>query len=343
MNNYKSYKIFLIGKGQSYDIGTFFYEELRALNFTFDFVDYKKYYPTGSTKLQRAYMKIFGRYLYPLLLNNEIRKRVEIFKPDVAIIIKGSKIWFETLFQIKSIHNTMLVNYATDDPIALQESAPEIYKSIPIFDLYASTKKMIIDDIKKGGCKNVIFLPFAYQPNQHYPEHPKNQREIDRFNSDIVFIGGGDEDRIPYMKAISKIPGIRLDLYGGYWDRYPELAQFYKGFAINRDYRLAMSGTKIAPGLVRRKNRDGHSMRTFEVPACSTFLLAERTEEHQEIFVEGRDVELFSTMEELINKILFYLKNDTARQRIAKNGYLHITSGKNTYQDRLLKILSYIS
>lgn len=83
-------------------------------------------------------------------------------------------------------------------------------------------------------------------------------------------------------------------------------------------------------------------MRSYEVPACRAFLLAERTDEHQEMFVEVKEAEFFNTTEELIYKIIFYLKNDSERKKIARNGYHRIVCGNNTYLDRLKTILELV-
>jgi spore maturation protein CgeB len=62
-------------------------------------------------------------------------------------------------------------------------------------------------------------------------------------------------------------------------------------------------------------------MRTFEVPACKGFFLAERTPTHQELFEEGKEAEFFGSVEECAEKIRFYLKKETVRNRVAERGY----------------------
>jgi spore maturation protein CgeB len=132
---------------------------------------------------------------------------------------------------------------------------------------------------------------------------------------------------------------IKAHLYGGYWDRQATLCRNYRGFAIGRDYRLALGGTKIAINLVRRANRDGHVMRTFEIPACGAFMLADRTEEHLNMFEEDKEVILFSSIDEAIKKIKYCLEHNAERICVAQNGYNKVVNGKNTYTDRLCEII----
>ena len=84
---------------------------------------------------------------------------------------------------------------------------------------------------------------------------------------------------------------------------------------------------EIGLGLLMKLGPEVVTARSLEVPACGTFLLAERTHKHQELFEEGKDAEFFSTVEELVDKARFYLKHATARQRIARSGYDRFMSG----------------
>jgi spore maturation protein CgeB len=84
-------------------------------------------------------------------------------------------------------------------------------------------------------------------------------------------------------------------------------------------------------------------MRTFEVPACGAFMLAERTPEHQEYFREGEEVGYFSSPAELVEKVRYYLTHDNERQCMAEAAYRKVTSGNHTYAHRLQQILELAS
>jgi len=237
----------------------------------------------------------------------------------------------------------VLVNYATDDPWNPRVSTSDLIRAICCYDLYACTKRAIIPDVQAAGCSRAIFVPFGYKPTIHYPEKPATSEERLRFDSDVVFIGGCDPDRVSYFEALVRtLPYLRFHLYGGYWNRHPLLRRYYRGFALGRDYRLALGGAKIALALVRRANRDGHAMRSFEIPACGAFMLAERTEEHLEWFEEGKEAAYFSSPEELIDKVRYYLTHDEERVRLARKGYEKVTSQGHTYKDRLIQILKTV-
>jgi spore maturation protein CgeB len=297
----------------------------------------------GTTMLHRAVRRAAGHPLTVRRYNRHICLTAHSFTPDVAIIVKGSYVSIDTLAHLRAL-GVLLVNVATDDPFnAASTRTPWVRQGIPYYDLYCSTKRAIMGDVERAGCRVVQWLPFGYKPTAHFPEVAANSEERERFSSDVVFIGGADAERLPFFTAlVEAIPDLRLHLYGGYWDRHPVLRTYERGFVRGRDYRLAMAGAKIAVNLVRRMNRDGHVMRSFEAPACGAFMLAERTAEHADMLEEDQEMVCFGSIGELISKVKEYLPQTDRRKAIAEAGHARITSGSNTYSDRLEAILGTV-
>ncbi len=337
-------RILLVSNGKFYYVGAFFRRALEELGHEHTLVDERRFFePLQRSLLHKVAYRLLRKHpLTYWAYNREVLRKAEEFRPDVILVTKGAYINPQTLATIKEETGAFLVNYATDDPFNPRVSTRDLVKAIPLYDLYACTKRAIMEDVRRAGCQNVAFIHFGYEPTLHFPEQPATPEEIERFSSDVVFIGNADEDRIPYFEALAKLPGLKLHLYGGYWDHYPSLRQYHRGFALGRDYRLALGGAKIAVCLVRRANRDGHCMRTFEIPACGAFMLAERTEEHLELFEEGKEAAYFESSGELVDKVRYYLQHGEERQHIAEAGYRLVTGKKNTYRNRLVQILQLV-
>jgi spore maturation protein CgeB len=342
-------RILLVDTTQYYPSSPLFLEALEELSreegHEFNFFDQAPYFKLLERSLfhRVANRLLAGRPLTYWKFNKELIKAARLFRPNLLLIIKGALVSPKTLQQIKRDTRAVLVNYATDDPFNPRVTTRDLKDGISYYDFYACTKRAIMADIKKAGCWDVAFVPFGYKRTVHFPEMPGTPGEKASFVSDVVFIGGCDVDRIPYFEALLKaLPNLQLHLYGGYWDRHPILQEYHRGFALGRDYRLALNGAKIALNIVRRANRDGHVMRTFEVPACGAFVLAERTEEHLEYFEENKEAAYFNSEEELVDKVRYYLAHDAERERISQAGYKKVISGGHTYLHRLRKILDHV-
>jgi hypothetical protein len=319
----------------------FFVDAAEDLGYEPLFVDEAPFLrPLETSLIQKAgYRLLAKRPLTYWALNRTVLREADQFRPHRMLAVKGTYIMPAVLRWIKGETGALLVNYATDDPFNPANATPDLLASIPFYDLYACTKRAIMTDVARAGCPRVAYIPFAYKPAVHFPEQPSDEAEAKRFRSDVVLIGGADPDRLPYVEALARIPDLSLALYGGYWTRYASQRRFARGFAIGRDYRLALSGAKIGLCLLRRANRDGHAMRSFEIPACGAFMLAERTEEHLDLFKEDEEAVFFSSPEEMVDKVRYYLSHDEARERIGWAGHVRIMSGGHTYQDRLREII----
>lgn len=307
----------------------------------FRFLDEAAYITSARSIAGRIANRVAGRPLSGYQqLNRALVENAAAFDPDLILIGKGR--WFAptALEAAKKVSGATLVNWATDDPFNRADNSREIVKSIPLYDLYVCTKKEIMDDARRAGCANVAYVRFGYKPDVHFPEAPATDDEDSRFSCDVMFAGGCDAHRAKYFEALIRaMPDVRLHLYGGYWERVRALRPYACGFAVGRDYRLAVYGAKISANLVRHSNRDDHVMRTFEIPACAGFMLTERSTTHEELFSEDKEAVFFSSPDEFVAKVRDYLARDEDRARIAAEAHRKITHGGHTYGDRLAEIL----
>jgi hypothetical protein len=260
--------------------------------------------------------------------------------PADLILSVGACLTRELLIAAKERSRARLVMYSTDNPFNPTVSRDFVRQSLPFWDAIATPRRGTIDQLR-GHCPGEVFyLPFGYDPQLHFKEDPRDDAEARRFVSDVAFLGGCDRDRVPFLNPLAEADDLDVAFYGGYYRQTAALRKRNKGFAYGRDYRLALGGTSVALCLVRRANADEHVMRTFEVPACGAFLLAERTSEHEELFEEDREAAFFSSTDEMMEKIRFYTRNPKIRKRIAEAGARRIVVGANTYRDRLQSLIA---
>jgi spore maturation protein CgeB len=328
--------LFIVGVSGGSNIGGTFFKIAQRSNLNPVFFNSKLAYQ--APKLVH-YMNRYLRGKQPACLDSFSQDLLEVCSQQNPQWLLTTGIAPVNASSLKSIGRLGVkrINFLTDDPWNVVHRAAWFHDALSQYDVIFSPRRANIDDLKQTGCRHVEYLPFGYEPDLF---HPEPVPMLGGEQSDVVFAGGGDRDRVPYMDALVKA-GIKLDLYGSYWERFPETKPLTHGQADLATLRVAIQRAKVALCLVRRANRDGHCMRTFEVPAVGTCMLTEDTSEHREIFgAEGQAVLYFSTLPEMVEKTQWLLNHDLERMRLAENAYRLITQGKHTYADRLNSILS---
>ncbi len=270
--------------------------------------------------------------------SHEVLKTCREWHPDQLVATGIAPITGRALRDIAAL-GIRTVNYLTDDPWNPAHTAPWSLESLPCYHHTFSLRRSNMEELSRLGCPRVSYLPFAYAPELHYPESRASEQERRLFASDVAFVGSGDPDRVPYVAALIEAK-FNVGLYGSFWERYPETRGYSRGQVDVRTLRLALGETKVALCLVRRANRDGNSMRTFEAPAIGACMLTEDTAEHREIFGrEGEAVVYFRNIGEMLKKMRWLVMNDQERKRLAMAAHNLIVNGQNTYKDRLLAML----
>ena len=211
----------------------------------------------------------------------------------------------------------------------------------------------------------LVYMPLGYCDEAHRPMPSPDAR----WSCAVGFLGGWEPRRERLLHAVAAA-GVEVKVWGGYWDflrdgkwtprRHIILRQLAgeDGFRFHRDallarahrggelygddYARALTGSRIGLGFLRQVCPDQHTTRTFEIPACGSLLLADRTAEHQELFEEGKEAEFFASCEELLEKVRFYGAHEPAREQIAKAGYARCIRGEYDYVHRLRAVLDSV-
>lgn len=332
-------KLLIVGIPSGTNVGESLYKAAQQLNLQTTFIDTRLAYQAS------ALVRRFNWYLrgkrptkldsfsqYIVRVCHEIKPQVLLTTGLIAAINR------QALREIAYM-GIKTINFLTDDPWNKAHYAPWFQKALPEYELIFSPRRANIPDLTKLGCKRVEYLPFGYDPEIFYPD---TQSNTPQFDCDLMFAGGADRDRIPYMDALIR-SDFQVDLYGQYWERYSKTKNHARGYADPQKLRSAITKTKIALCLVRRANRDGNVMRTFEIPAIGTCMLTEDTSEHRDIFGEnGKAVVYFKSIPEMVERSRWLLNHDRERQKLAQKAHLLITQGEHKYEDRLITMLNLV-
>lgn len=322
-------RLIIIGAKGGSHIGDSLFRAARQLSIETEFCDVKDGWKPSSIG-HRLMWHFGGRR--PVALNRFSRNVVERcrrFRPTTVVATGTAPVSAHAIADCRS-SGVKCLNFLTDDPFNRQHRSRWFLRALREYNVVFTPRRANIEDLKAHGCRRVEYLPFGYDPELFYPEEFSSDEK-----SELFFAGTGDPDRFPYITAAVKA-GIRVRLHGSYWEKNRVCRTITRGQADVPALRRGISSCGVALGLVREANRDGHSMRTFEVPAVGACMVVQDTVEHRALFGGDEErVAYFREPAEMVDKVVQLLKSPSERRRLRMAAHSHIVNGKNTYADRL--------
>jgi spore maturation protein CgeB len=293
-----------------------------------------------ATVAYRAWRRLFGPLDFARASRAILRKlRTDRF--DLLWLDKTLTIPAATLRKAKSLQpDCRIIGYSPDDMHARHNQSRRFLEQLPLYDLYVTTKSYGVRELRALGCPKVEFVGNAFDPQIHRPME-LTAEDHRKYDSEVGFIGSYEPDRAECLGFLADC-GVKLRIIGNYWDRWPIARPLIKmdiGEVVGQEYAKAICSTKINLCFLRKINRDLQTTRSIEIPACGAFMLAERTDEHLALFEEGKEAEFFSSNQELLDKVRYYLEHPQQRERIAAAGLHRCFASGYRYQDRMQQIL----
>jgi spore maturation protein CgeB len=224
---------------------------------------------------------------------------------DLVWIDKGVFISFETFMKIRKI-SKKIIHY-TPDPAFFYHKSRFFLNSLSQYDYCITTKSFEIEYYKKFGCRNIIYCTQGYDELIHSPQNTFENKIYD-----VCFIGHYEKERAEIIQSLIN-SDVKVALAGINWFNFvyknkkrDNLFYFGKHLA-GKDYSRILSSSKIGLGLLSKWIPEKHTTRTFEIPACGTYLASERNEDLVSFF--DSEVLYFKDSTDLILQIKYLLQN----------------------------------
>jgi spore maturation protein CgeB len=292
----------------------------------------------GPALLRRLRWHLLGRT--PLRLerfSESVVRTCREQRPRLLLSVGNAPLHRRALEQIAELGCRRAI-FLTDDPWSPAQKANWFLSALPLYDFAFSPRRANLDDLSRIGVGQVFYLPFGWDPALS-EDRVYSPEELRDYDADVSFVGGGDADRVPYIDALAQA-GLRVALYGAQWERSAATRELTRGELPHSEFPKAVAAASLALCLVRRVNRDGHSMRTYEVAAVGGCMLAEDTAEHRAILgPEGEAAVYFRSIDEMVRKARWLLEHADVRARLASAVKYRIRVNSNTYDHRLAQIL----
>lgn len=285
-----------------------------------------------------------GPYLKtPAALREKLLAEAKLFQPDLIFLsIFLEECPPETLDALRAIAPTL--NWYPDDQWRF-----DIYSKFyaPHFTHIATTDVYALEKYKALGCSNVYLTQFAITDPR------PDQSETPSYQYDVSFVGVATPFRSWLVGELAK-RNIQVACFGTGWPKgrvsFKEMRNTFLTSKINLnisnsksyDIRYIFSSIQNFQDFRRtKKNREQIKGRHFEIGGAMGFQLSNYVDFLERYFIFGQEIAIYNTIDDLEQKIKYYLSNGSEREAIARAGLERIRRD-HTYEQRFKVLLSSI-
>ncbi|MFC1495459.1 DUF3880 domain-containing protein, partial [Thermodesulfobacteriota bacterium] len=227
-------------------------------------------------------------------------------KPELVIVTQGFDIQKET---VQHIHNLgiPIVMWVIDAPINFSN----ILDAAPCYDFIFCGGTEAVDIFEKLNFKNIKWLPFACDPEYHYPVK-EDGRNPSSFRKDVVFVGSNYTNRNKIFESLD-LKSFDFGIWGSGWDRVSKnspLKRFIqKTHTEPEEWVKIYSNSKIIivahyPSTEEMPVYQA-SPKIYEAMACGGFVMCDNQQDVKTLFKEKEHLVIFQDINDLNEKIKY--------------------------------------
>jgi spore maturation protein CgeB len=309
---------------------------LRRLGHTVIDLNYEDFVPVHWSSLS---LRITRKLLLPLFArdyNSAILEHMGNRGIDFLLVFKGKHLFPGTLERLSS---SGLPAYCMYPDVSFLDHGPDIWRCLPLYRCVFTTKSFHMEDANlRKHVQDLRLVSHGFDPDVHRPVELA-QRVQAAYGCDVSFVGCWSAKKEQLLSAlVEQRAGVSLRIWGPGWERAGRLLQdrWARRGAYGDELCVIYQASKVNLGLLSEAGGgttvgDQVTARTWQIPASGGFMLHEATAELEQYFAPGREVGVFGSPAELVEKTSWYLANEQERLATAAAGHRRCREGGYTY------------
>lgn len=263
----------------------------------------------------------------------QLLNAIAAFQPELTLVIQGNQLSPKSIAQLRRVTSSPVICWCQDaiSSYGRQYVIGAEYDAIFVKDNY-------LQNLFSQTIRSTVFhyLPEACNPLVHRTVELSG-RDRQRLTCDVLMLGSLYYYRQEILRQLGQYD---LRIYGARprWllDR---LTRYHRGSGLVMDRKAqAVQAARVSLNTLHCAEIDGLNCRAFELAGCGGFQIIDCRPVLRQHFEPGVEIETFSTIEELKEKIDFYLANPDAARQIARRGQQR-AHRDHTYTQRLSVML----
>lgn len=300
---------------------------------------------------RRRFSRAVARLTLPISIrefNQSLLYHAAQQSPEFFLAFKGPYVEAATLRKLRKM-GIRLYNYYPDTSAFAH--GPYLPQALPEYDCIFYTKPFWDGDVRRHlKLQESVFLHHGYDSESHQ-RWPLTKEDLSRFQVDVAVIAFRTSFKERVVQELLELrPDLDLRIWGSGWERAKDarIRRAWQGGPLSGQvYSRALQAARInlalTSGIVQGASKgDDVTTRTFEIPACGGFMLHQRNPEVLELFEEGKEIACYATVQELAEKVDYYLAHPEERQAIAERGHRRCVPAYS-YDNRMRSLLDWHS
>jgi spore maturation protein CgeB len=278
-------------------------------------------------------------------------------QPDVCFfVIFTDEIARETIDRISRNGSVRTVNWFTDDQWRYESYSRHW---APAFHFAATTDMTAVGKYRRDGIQTVLHIQWGFNPFRY-------RAQAIPCDGKVSFVGQVHSHRGELVRRLASA-GVPVECWGRGWPHgrlpFEDMVKLFGSSAINLNFSESSitfgvrslgkvflnrraDGTFHVHGVSRMRDNAAtllgkHRLqikgRVFEIPGAGGFLLTEMADDLDRYFAPDREIVVFRTPAELVDKARYYLRHTEERERIRRAGYARAVR-EHSYVQRFLDI-----
>jgi spore maturation protein CgeB len=290
-------------------------------------------------------------------MNTQLLQTIERIKPHCCFfVLFTDEIKKETIREITEKSGSITFNWFGDDHWRFNN-----YSRFwaPLFHWASTTDTISVGKYYKIGYRNIIKTQWGFNHHIcHNYDVPKDH--------EVTFVGQVHSHRKRIIHRL-KQKGVNIECWGKSWENgrlsQDEMVKIYSRSKINLNFTessLAFRWKPIAKVFLNRRADDSICLnaprvmiqnamaiitqrrpqikaRNFEIPGSGGFLLTQGADNLEEYFTPDKEIAVFSGIDDLKDKIKYYLSHNKERENIRHAGYQRALRD-HTFEKRFFEI-----
>lgn len=267
--------------------------------------------------------RLWGR---PGWMQKVILAQIRKYIPDIIYCQDITILEPETLKEMKKYVKLTVAQIASPLPVE---------KYVKHYDLVITSFPHYVTHFRKMG-KKCEYLKLAFESRVL-----KSIGDVQR-DLQTVFVGSITPYHRDGTKLLEKVArSAGLDFWGQFvipGNPFSPLRRAYRGQAWGHSmYRILARAKIVINRHISVAEEYANNMRLYESTGLGAMLISDRKSNLHELFRIGKEIEDYGSIDELLEKVRYFLLNDKKRESIARAGQKR-TLSEHTYEKRMAEL-----